>query len=150
MLFPIFLDTNIPIYAAGQEHPLKEPCVRLLTLAVEHPANFVTDAEVLQELLHRYRRHHDWPLGRSIIQHFALLMEERIEDVCGVDVQAAVALLDQHPSLSARDLLHLAIMDRLGVKKLISADRDFDAVARITRLDPGSLDSWREAEIPAS
>ena len=50
----VFIDTNVPIYAAGRAHPLKEPCARILLLVAEHSQAFVTDAEVLQELQHRY------------------------------------------------------------------------------------------------
>ena len=51
---PAFTDANVPIYAAGREHENKEPCVRVLMMAAEHSLSFVTDVEVLQELLHRY------------------------------------------------------------------------------------------------
>ena len=54
MAFPLFVDANIPFYAAGRPHPLKEPCQQIVALAARHPRAFVTDAEVLQELLHRY------------------------------------------------------------------------------------------------
>ena len=42
---PVFLDANVPIYAAGKEHPKKEPCALVLNMAAEHPLSFVTDAE---------------------------------------------------------------------------------------------------------
>ena len=65
---PVFLDANVPIYAAGREHPLKAPCVRVLELAAERPYDFVTDAEVLQELLHRYLAQRLWPAGRAVVR----------------------------------------------------------------------------------
>ena len=49
-----FVDANIPIYAAGGEHVYKEPCAQVLVVASENPNSFVTDAGVLQEMLHRY------------------------------------------------------------------------------------------------
>ena len=63
---PVFIDANVPIYASGRKHPNKEPCARVLTMAAEHPWSFVTDAEVLQELLHRYLASGRW-LGASRI-----------------------------------------------------------------------------------
>ena len=42
----VFIDANVPIYAAGREHRYREPCSRVLLLVAEHP-RFVTDAEVL-------------------------------------------------------------------------------------------------------
>ena len=50
----VFIDANVPIYAAGGDHPLKEPCARILRSVAEDPKPFLTDSEVLQELLHRY------------------------------------------------------------------------------------------------
>lgn len=61
---PIFLDANVPIYAAGRPHALKEPCVEVLTRVAERPQAFITDAEVLQELLHRYLALGRWPQDR--------------------------------------------------------------------------------------
>ncbi len=35
-----FLDANVPIYAAGRPHSLKEPCARILLLVAERPQAF--------------------------------------------------------------------------------------------------------------
>lgn len=50
----LFLDTNIPIYAAGGEHPHKQPSTEILRLAAGRPDSFVTSTEVFQELIHYY------------------------------------------------------------------------------------------------
>jgi hypothetical protein len=139
-----FLDANVPIYAAGRPHPLKEPCVQVLLLVAEQPQAFVTDAEVLQELLHRYLSLRLWPQGREAFRRFSELMEERIEAVQGVDVQRAAELADAHQELSARDLLHAAVMHRLGLRRIISADTGFDRLPEIERLDPAQESSWRQ------
>jgi predicted nucleic acid-binding protein len=70
---PIFLDANVPVYAAGRPHALKEPCLQVLALAAERPQAFLTDAEVLQELLHRYLALHLWPQGKEVFDRFAML-----------------------------------------------------------------------------
>ena len=49
-----FLDANVLMYAAGSDHPLQEPCRQALRKAVDEEVSLVTDAEVLQEILHRY------------------------------------------------------------------------------------------------
>jgi len=51
---PYFIDANVPMYAVGAEHPLKAPCLRVLESIARGELRAVTDAEVLQELLHRY------------------------------------------------------------------------------------------------
>ncbi len=51
---PASIDANVPIYASGREQENKEPCASVLMMAAEHPLSFMTDVEVLQELLHRH------------------------------------------------------------------------------------------------
>ncbi|MEJ7741068.1 MAG: type II toxin-antitoxin system VapC family toxin [Nocardioidaceae bacterium] len=50
----IFVDSNVPMYLIGAEHPHKHDAQRLLDAAISRRVRLVTDAEVLQEILHRY------------------------------------------------------------------------------------------------
>src|ERR1700692_916376 len=50
----IFIDSNIPMYVIGRPHPHREGAQRLLERAAVAGERLVTDAEVLQEILHRY------------------------------------------------------------------------------------------------
>lgn len=137
-----FLDTNVPIYAPGGAHEQKVPCLRVMDLAARHPRAFVTDVEVLQELMHRYLSSDRWSLGREVLSMFAEVMRNRIEPVHVTDIGLASALADDHPGIGARDLLHAAVMQRLGVQRIISADRDFDRLPVVIRLDPSAVDEW--------
>ena len=138
-----FVDANVPIYAVGREHPYREPCARFLSLVAAHPRAFITNVEVLQELMHRYIGSQRWPEGgREALQRFAELMSGRIEPFYVEDIQEAAVLADQHPGIGARDYLHAAVMRRLGVERIISADRDFDRLPGLTRLDPSTIDEW--------
>lgn len=135
------------MYAGGRPHPLRVPCVRILFLAAVQPQAFLTDAEVLQEvlqeLLHRYLAIREWrPRGREIFTEFSQLMRGRVETVRAADVERAAMLADSYPELAARDLLHGAVMQRLGVRQIISADAGFDRIAEVERLDPAALPSW--------
>lgn len=145
----VFIDANIPIYAAGRAHPQKAPCARVLMMAAEHPQSFVTDAEVLQELVHRYVASGRWALGREVLWSFAEVMRDRIEPVDATDILAAARLADRHPGISARDLVHAAVMQRVCADRIISVDADFDRLPDITRLDPLRVDAWRDS-IPRS
>ena len=138
-----FIDANIPIYAAGREHPLKQPCIDILVLAAEHPGTFVTSAEVLQELLHRYVALHIWQQGREAFTRFADIMVEHVVAVEADDVLRAAKLADAIQGLSGRDLLHTAVMERLDVSRIITADAGFDRVVSVQRLDPASFAQWR-------
>jgi predicted nucleic acid-binding protein len=50
----ILVDSNIPMYLVGSPHPHKSDAQRLLEQLVNDRQRLVTDAEVLQEILHRY------------------------------------------------------------------------------------------------
>ncbi len=138
----VFIDANVPIYAAGGDHPYKEPCARILRMAAAEPRPFVTDSEVLQELMHRYVASGRWLLGREVLHAFAEVMDGLVEPVLAEDVLSASRLADRHPDVSARDLVHAAVMQRLGANRIISADTDFDRLPGIDRLDPARVEEW--------
>jgi predicted nucleic acid-binding protein len=48
----IFIDSNIPMYLVGAPHPHKADARRLIEEAIARREALVTDAEVLQEILH--------------------------------------------------------------------------------------------------
>ena len=50
-----FVDANVLMYVVGGAHPNKDRALSALEVAVSRGERLVTDAEVLQELLHRYR-----------------------------------------------------------------------------------------------
>ncbi len=139
----VFIDANVPIYAAGGDHPLKEPCARILRIVAEDPRPFATDSEVLQELLHRYLAQGRWTLGREVLAAFADAMHGRVEPVHAEDVLTASGLADHHPGASARDLVHAAVMQRMGTGRIISADTDFDRIEGVERLDPARIGEWQ-------
>ena len=138
----VFIDANVPIYAAGGDHSLKEPCARILRSVAEDPRPFVTDSEVLQQLLHRYLALGRRELGREVLRTFAEAMHGRIEPVHAEDVLTASGLAEQHRGVSARDLVHAAVMQRLGAGHIISADTDFDRLDDVERLDPARIGEW--------
>jgi predicted nucleic acid-binding protein len=103
---------------------------------------FVTDVEVVQELLHRYLALHIWPEGRRSIEEFVELMRGRIEPMIVADVEMAARLADTHAQLSARDLVHASVMHRIGCSFVVTADKGFDEIGGIERLDPMRVDEW--------
>ena len=138
----VFIDANIPVYAAGRSHPNKAPCIRIMAMVVEQPLAFFTDVEVLQELIHLYTASRRWPLGRVVLWDFVEVMFDRIEPVYVEDMNLAARLVDEYPGVSARDLVHAAVMRRVGADRIISADSDFDRIADVERLDPAEVGEW--------
>lgn len=127
----IFVDSSIPMYLVGAEHPNKAAARMLLERAITDGEILVTDAEVLQEILHRYvaidRRDAIGPASDALLG-----VVDEVFPVERGDVERASALVLTTP-LSARDAVHLAIMRRRGVDRIMTFDRAFDGVAGITR-----------------
>ena len=116
-----------------------------MLVAADRPDAFVSDVEVLQELMHRYLASGRWAFGRDVLRVFAGVMRNRLELVLPEDVEVASGLADEHPGIGARDLLHAAVMRRIGVQRIISADRGFDRLPGVTRLDPADVDAWEDS-----
>ncbi|GIW60649.1 MAG: type II toxin-antitoxin system VapC family toxin [Nitrososphaerota archaeon] len=130
-----FIDANIPMYAAGAEHALKAPCVAILESIAKGELKAVTDAEVVQEILHRYtalgRRNHAVEVCRLFLQ-----VVPNVLPITRQIIERALEFHLQFSQLQARDSLHVAAMVEYKIARIISADRHFDGVPGIFRLDP--------------
>jgi len=129
----ILVDSNVPMYLVGAEHPHKVDARRLLERAIAENRRLVTDAEVLQEILHRYVAID----RRDAIQPCFEVVLEVVDDVLPIDldtIQKAREIVIGHPDLTARDAVHLAVMREHGIEEILSFDRHFDGLPGITRL----------------
>lgn len=129
----ILVDSNVPMYLVGAEHPHKVDARRLLERAIAEKRRLVTDAEVLQEILHRYVA-----IDRRDAIHpcFEVLLEV-VDEVLAVDleiVERARDIVIGHPDLTARDAIHLAVMREHDIEHILSFDRHFDGLPGISRL----------------
>ncbi len=132
----VFIDTNIPMYAAGATHPLREPSRRVIRAIAAGTLDALTDAEVFQEILYRYLHIGGREKGFRVFDHFHRIMIGRILPVEGADVHQARQLAERYPNLSPRDLIHLAVMLRYHLPEIITTDMGFDTVDEVRRLDP--------------
>ncbi len=129
----ILVDSNVPMYLVGAPHRHKADAQRLLEKLVSERARLVTDAEVLQEILHRYVAID----RRDAIQAAfdALLgVVDQVLPVGHSAVERAKTIVLGQRKLSARDALHLAIMEEHEIEQIFSFDTGFDGFPGITRL----------------
>ncbi|MHB8754348.1 MAG: type II toxin-antitoxin system VapC family toxin [Candidatus Acidiferrales bacterium] len=129
----IFIDSNIPMYLIGKPHPHKADAQRLLEKLIGDRERLITDAEVLQEILHRYVAIHQ----RDAIQPAFDALLGIADQVLPVDAAAASRAKEivlGHEQLSARDALHIAIMEQHGIERVLSFDAGFDGFPGIARL----------------
>lgn len=128
----IFLDSNIPMYLIGAPHRLKTESQILVERVVAAGERIVTDAEVLQEILHRYtainRRDAIGPAFRAVLN-----IVDDVFPIEKADVLRASEIVQNPAGLSARDAVHLAVMERRGVTRILSFDADFDRWPGVTR-----------------
>lgn len=120
----IFIDSNIPMYLVGERHPHKIDAQRLLEQVVAASERLVTDAEVFQEILHRYTAID----RRDAIQPAFAVLLSVVDSVFPIgleDVERAKAIVLETRRLSSRDALHVAIMERQGVSEIMTFDRGF-------------------------
>ena len=129
----ILVDSNIPMYLVGAPHPRKTDAQALLERLVTEDERLVTDAEVLQEILHRYgaldRRDAIQPAFDAVLR-----VVDEVLPIAHADAMRAKDILLGHPRLTARDALHLAVMEHHGVEQILSFDRHFDGFPGIRRI----------------
>jgi predicted nucleic acid-binding protein len=128
-----FVDSNIPMYLIGAAHPLKAEAQILLERLVAKGERLVTDAEVLQEILHRYTAIDRREAMDPAIQ-VTLDVVDEVFPVEKADVLRASEIAQSRRGLSARDALHIAIMERRGVRSILSFDADFDKWPGLQRI----------------
>ncbi len=130
----IFVDSNVPMYLVGEPHPNKQRSMEAVRRLFQAEEILITDVEVYQEILHRY----------SAIQRFDVL-DNAFRALDGIvrialpinkpHVLRAREILNSVGTISARDALHLAVMEDTGITQILSYDRGFDAIPGIERVE---------------
>jgi predicted nucleic acid-binding protein len=131
----VFVDANVPMYAVGTRHPLKQPCINFLESVACGEIAALTDAEVLQELLHRYSALHQRERAIEVVRLFVKVVP-MVLPVTLDDVEKALDVHQQYTRLQARDSLHVAVMMNNEIQCILSADQHFDVVDEVKRFDP--------------
>lgn len=129
----VFIDSNIPMYVAGAEHPNRAPAIRFMQRVRAGDVEACTSTQVLQEILHRYVR-----LGR---RDLAVSVYDLFVELCPTVLAVTIADTDRakkivtQGTVGARDALHAAVMLNHDVHRIATFDADFDGIPRIVRLD---------------
>lgn len=121
------------MYLVGAPHPHKANAQRLLEKLITDRQRLVTDAEVLQEILHRYvaidRRDAIQPAFDALLG-----VVDQVLAVDGTVVQRAKQIVLGYRQLSARDAVHLSVMEQNGIERILSFDSGFDGFPGMVRL----------------
>jgi predicted nucleic acid-binding protein len=130
----VFIDSNIPMYVAGTEHPHRDPSRRLLAKVQSGEIEGCTSVEVLQEILYRYSALRRLDLAREVYDIFVQICPV-VFDVTLAETDRARDLLLEVAGISARDAIHAAVMLNHDVEWIASFDGGFDRVPGIRRME---------------
>jgi hypothetical protein len=129
----VFIDSNIPMYVAGAEHPNRGPAVRFMARVRAREIEGCTSTEVLQEILYRYSALGRLDLAANVYDLFVDIVPE-IFDVTLSDTDTARDLLVSIGGLSARDAVHAGVMLNREVSTIATFDRGFERVGELALL----------------
>ncbi|MEP7364369.1 MAG: type II toxin-antitoxin system VapC family toxin [Acidobacteriota bacterium] len=131
----ILIDANVLMYAVGAEHPNKKRAVRLLQRVASGAIEATIDAEILQEILHRYRALNRWEDGKHAYDLARGIFPE-VLPVTGEVMDRAKEIADQDERISARDAVHAAVLLVAGLEGICTFDHDFDRIKGCRRIAP--------------
>src|SRR5512146_3167705 len=130
----VFIDSNIPMYVAGRDHPLRDPARRFLESVRGGQVQACTSTEVLQEILYRYAGLKRLDLARDVYDLFVQLCPV-VLPVTLADTDRAKQMLASATSVGVRDSIHAAVMLNNGIRRIATFDTGFDRLADIERID---------------
>src|SRR5712664_228206 len=128
---PLFMDTSIPIYAAGPPSEHKEACSRVLEKIERDELNAAIDTEVIQEILYRFHRLNMGKQGTELARN-VLRLGLRVLPVLKRDVEVALPLFEKYSprGVAPRDVLHTAVMINNDIGKVVSVDAHFGDIIK--------------------
>jgi predicted nucleic acid-binding protein len=124
----IVLDTTILVYAKGQDHPMREPCRRLIEAIDAERIQATTTPEVIQEFVHvrarRRERSEAVQLGRAYADLLAPLTP-----VDTATLRDGLRLFGGTSRLGAFDAVLAAVAVAVGAEALVTVDAAFTDIA---------------------
>ena len=129
----ILLDSNVPMYLVGAAHPNKETAIARLDALVTAGERLVTDAEVLQEIMHRYVAIDRRDAIQSVFDAILGLVDE-VLPIRREEAEVAKRIVLGTREVSSRVAIHMAVMETNELDRIMSFDAGFDRYPGIERL----------------
>jgi len=129
----VFIDSNIPMYVAGRDHPNREPARRFLDRVRTGEVEGCTSTEVLQEILYRYAALRRLDLAGEVYDLFVQLCPV-VFAVTLADTDRARAMLSRSSPVGVRDAIHAAVMLNNEITSIATFDSAFDRVTGVSRV----------------
>jgi predicted nucleic acid-binding protein len=129
----VFIDSNIPMYVAGREHPHRDASRRFLARVQRGEVAGVTSTEVLQEILYRYAALGRRDLAGQVYDLFVRIVPE-VLPVTLADTDRARALVGAG-AVGVRDAVHAAVMFNNDIRQIATFDAGFDGMEGVERVE---------------
>lgn len=130
----IVLDTTVLVYAKGADHPLREPCRRLIEAIAVGAVAATTTVEVIQEFAHVRARRRGRADAASLAADYAQLLAPLLS-VTAEDLSAGLQLFEREERLGAFDAVLVAAAARRA-DAIVSADVAFAVAPGIVHVIP--------------
>ena len=131
----IVLDTSVLVYAVGAEHPLRTPCVDVLTAVAEGVVDATTTTGVLQEFVQVRSRRRTRADAVRLARRYASLLSPLLPD-SELVLREALGIFEEADRLGSFDAVLAAAALEVGASALVSADRAFADVPGLTQVFP--------------
>jgi predicted nucleic acid-binding protein len=136
--FPrLYVDSNVFFYAKIQDRVFGESCSRVLSKIASKEIDASTSALVALEVANALRR---YGLSKDVADEVRAIFSFGIDvyPVESADIREAAEIYSE-VKISPYDCAHAAIMKRNGLSTIVSADKEFDRVNWLKRIDPKSM-----------
>jgi predicted nucleic acid-binding protein len=133
----IVLDTTVLVYAKGVAHPLRDPCLDLISAIAAGQVAATTTVEVIQEFAHVRARRRGRADAASLANDYVELMTPLLA-VTSEDLRAGLMLFQRVEGLGAFDAV-LACAAIGASSALVSADVAFAGIAGLTHVVPDAI-----------
>jgi predicted nucleic acid-binding protein len=127
-----FVDANVVVYSGVRESPYREPCLEIMAAITRGEVEGRTSTAVLEEVWHIELSGRVRELDGLTARAYAILGP--LLPVTDEAFRRALGL--EAPALGANDRVHVATCLTHGIDLVLSADRGFDSVAEVRRVDP--------------
>jgi len=129
-----FIDSNVFFYAKIMDKEYGEDCAKILNTIVRGELKAATSSLGIIELANALRK---YGLSNEVtyVVDAVFSLNIPILQVDPLDVRNAMEIFDEF-KISPYDCTHAAIMKKAETEKIISADRDFEKITWIKRIDP--------------
>ncbi|RLE61925.1 MAG: type II toxin-antitoxin system VapC family toxin [Thermoprotei archaeon] len=137
-----YIDSNVFFYSIIVDRVYGRSCIKVLKMIYTEDIRAVISSTILLEVANALRKYGIPKIFERIKSILSLPL--RVVDVTTDDILRAIELSEKY-KLSPYDALHVIVMDREGLRDIISTDRDFDKIDWITRIDPQDLHKTRSS-----